>query len=76
MNSKFVSLYLTILLLQIASFNAKVTPETIQGESGVCWTDVSENPKILIGEQVLLNVEYTLSFHGNARRAVSIGDIH
>jgi len=36
---------------QISSFNSKVTAETIQGESGVCWTDVSENPKVLIGEQ-------------------------
>eukprot|EP00112_Aurelia_sp_Birch-Aquarium-sp1_P000617 Seg1058.8 transcript_id=Seg1058.8/GoldUCD/mRNA.D3Y31 product="Actin-related protein 8" protein_id=Seg1058.8/GoldUCD/D3Y31 len=36
---------------QISIFNNKVVPETIQGESGVCWTDVSENPEILIGEQ-------------------------
>lgn len=36
---------------QISSFNSKVVPETIQGESGVCWTDVSENPPVLIGEQ-------------------------
>ncbi|XP_065066274.1 actin-related protein 8-like [Rhopilema esculentum] len=40
-----------ISIAQIASFNNKVIPDTIQGESGVCWSDVSENPEILIGEQ-------------------------
>ena len=40
------------MYFQISSFNNKVVPETIQGESGVCWTDVSENPEVLIGEQV------------------------
>eukprot|EP00794_Sanderia_malayensis_P009126 gene9126-10099_t len=50
---------------QIASFNAKVVPDTIQGESGVCWTDVSENPPVLIGEQAQYldpNAPYTLVY--------------
>ena len=57
-----MTIYCVLSNLQIASFNNKVIPDTIQGESGVCWSDVSENPEILIGEQARVFVSFCKEF--------------